>query len=705
MSCLMAALSVLVLDLHTYHSFERTRVRIIPPPMPPGIGALTVPLPGNVARLSHQPVALIVRARGAGHGSAIEIRLDGRAVASFTARADREVRIDRALAAFSDPPQTLSFHGTGAGWAVSYVELANVHGYSSGLLSFVVAPVIRERHRAVSVWLSVVLFLFLAAARPRLPQSSRLHPWYLAVSSLVLATFLAVLAAPFVSPYRVLVSLQAWGIGLLVLYAEPAVRLGRAAWATRPTRTSARPPWWVNALDALCLLVLALLVRALTGDGYQLVLPGMPHLTSTSWPRVAGWLGILLVARHFLWRGASWPARLAKLLRPVLSSEALRAAWGPFVVSRTVVLVTAYLAVVTFGFADGRPWRAHDNDWIDLFGRWDAGWYHTIASDGYPDGFNPQRTSAIAFFPALPLLMRGVSVALDVDLWIAGVLLVTVAFLWALTYLYRFALAEMSPEHARATVLLLAFYPFAFCYSAVLTEAIFLLASLGAFYHFRRHELWKAAVFGLLAGLLRPNGCLLSVPLAILAVLPFARGRGWLPRSSAPRVEWSRLALQLAAASAPGIGMLAYAAYIGALTGDPFAWASAQQAWGRAATEGFEMLEARRLLIATQGFGAYVEAYPIEIVEAAAAAFALAAVGPITRRFGLAYGVYVAICVLPPLVSMGSVSLGRYTAPLFPLFLWLGATIPAGRRPYWIAAFASGQALLAALFFTWRPPY
>jgi hypothetical protein len=31
--------------------------------------------------------------------------------------------------------------------------------------------------------------------------------------------------------------------------------------------------------------------------------------------------------------------------------------------------------------------------------------------------------------------------------------------------------------------------------------------------------------------------------------------------------------------------------------------------------------------------------------------------------------------------------------------------VPPAHRPYWIAVFAAGQALMAALFFTWRPPY
>ena len=35
------------------------------------------------------------------------------------------------------------------------------------------------------------------------------------------------------------------------------------------------------------------------------------------------------------------------------------------------------------------------------------------------------------------------------------------------------------------------------------------------------------------------------------------------------------------AAAAPGIGMLAYAAYVRSLTGDWLAWVRVQQAWGR----------------------------------------------------------------------------------------------------------------------------
>ena len=467
-----------------------------------------------------------------------------------------------------------------------------------------------------------------------------------------------------------------------------------------------RSPWWLTALDALCVVLLALLLRSLLSDRYRISLtPEFRLSLSSSW-RLSMWLAALLVVRHVAWRTVPWHLRVFGWIRSVWTSEPLRAAWRPFVASRLTVLIVAYVAVYTIGFTGRQPFRALSNDWLDLYARWDAGWYFGIASVGYPTQFDPAGRSALAFFPGLPLVMRGAGVLLDINLWVAGILVVTCAFLWALTYAYRLALQDVPPDQARASVLLLAWYPFAVCYSAVLTESLFLLAAAGAFYHFRRSELWKAGLFGLLAGLLRPNGCLLSIPLALAALIPFAKNRGWIPGGRTPgEMRWPTLVAQLAAASVPGIGMLAYAAYVYSLTGNPFAWVEAQQAWGRATAGGLAVLDARLALIETQGLSTYLRSYTIEIIEAVTALFALGATWPIVRRFGLPYGVFVALSVLPPLISMGSVSLGRYTAPLFPIFLWLGAAIPAERRPYWVAVFAAGQALVATLFFTWRAPY
>ena len=457
----------------------------------------------------------------------------------------------------------------------------------------------------------------------------------------------------------------------------------------------------------LCLVLLALALRAMVGRGARFALTSELHLSFTSWPRVLLWFVGLLTLRHVAWRRVAWHLRVIGWVRRLLASEAFRAAWPPFVVSRLLVVVVAYFAVATIGFDPAQPWRALNNDVLDLFARWDAGWYHSIASVGYQGGrgFNPEHQNALAFFPGFPILIRTTGIWLSLDRWHAAILIVVIAFLWGLTYLYRLARLDLPEDQARASLLFLAFYPFAVCYSAVLTESVFLLVATAAFFHFRRVQLRRAGAFALFAGLLRPNGFLLSVPLALTVLIPYARTRGWLrgARGSDPR--WTTLAASLAVASLPVVGMLMYAAYVRSLTGDPFAWVKAQQAWGRATAEIVNVIDTRRELIGAQGWSVYAEQYPVEILEGSAAVFALVAVVPIILRFGLPYGLFVAMSVLPPLISMGSVSLGRYTAPLFPIFLWLGASVAPHRRPYWIGAFAAGQALIAVLFFTWRAPY
>ena len=72
-------------------------------------------------------------------------------------------------------------------------------------------------------------------------------------------------------------------------------------------------------------------------------------------------------------------------------------------------------------------------------------------------------------------------------------------------------------------------------------------------------------------------------------------------------------------------------------------------------------------------------------------------------RFGPAYGLFLLLMIVPPLLRGGFLSLGRLTSTLFPLFLYLGWQVRAAPRAALITAFAGLQALLAVLFFTWRP--
>src|SRR5207237_10280231 len=110
-------------------------------------------------------------------------------------------------------------------------------------------------------------------------------------------------------------------------------------------------------------------------------------------------------------------------------------------------------------------------------------------------------------------------------------------------------------------ILLLSTYPFALFYSVVYTESLFLFLTVGAFYAMRRRYLLLAALAGFAAGLTRPNGFWLAVPLLWLATTG-AEGRGGRGGRGGRDVPAIRAAL------APLAGVAMFSEYLSLRLGD-----------------------------------------------------------------------------------------------------------------------------------------
>jgi hypothetical protein len=383
----------------------------------------------------------------------------------------------------------------------------------------------------------------------------------------------------------------------------------------------------------------------------------------------------------------------------------LRAVVPVALATRLSVWALGLYGIFTFGFPPtSLPFRFDRDELINLPGRWDAGWYVGIARMGYSwDPIGTQQQN-IAFFPAFPLMMRVVGQLFGGGtkaIAVAGLVISTVAFVWALAVLFRLTRERPacgSTEHAHAAVLLLAAYPFSVFYGAVYTESLFLLTVVSAFWHATHHRWAATAAWGMFAGLVRPNGMLLAVPLGLIALSQWRTAR-----TSGARRQ-SELVWPLIAAGGPVAGMLLYSAYIYTLSGNPFQWAAIQSAWGRSFS-GMAWLMSPLDYMTRYGVLTYVRDAPADALNLVAALFVLAILVPVTRRLGLAYGSFVALNLLLPLMRGGVLSMGRLSSTLFPVFIWLALRIPESRRGLWIAGFAMGEGLLALLFYTWRPPY
>ena len=466
-------------------------------------------------------------------------------------------------------------------------------------------------------------------------------------------------------------------------------------------------PWWVTALDVIAVtFALAALSVALFG-GFRLAIPG-GRLSMTDWIRPAAYCASALLLRHAVVRRHPLPQRVVAAIVAWWRAPDTTLILPIHLATRGGVLAIGFLAVILVGFPEeaAQRWRIYNNAFLDLPARWDTGWYLGIATEQY--SWNPELTDRqqnIAFFPAFPMLMRYLSPVLGRQpLW-TGVLISLTAFFWALVYLLRLARDELgSDEQAAAVVTLLAAYPFAVFFSAAYSESLFLLTTVAAVYHFRREQLWRAAAWGVVAGLTRPNGCLLSVVLGLMAVQPLWGSSRWRVEWP-PRMGWGRMAARLAAASTPGIGMLAYSAFIYTLTGHPFQWVAQNAAWGRV-YRGLDTVVADRwAYISMYGLYGYASTQTVDFFYLLAVAFCLGAVWPVYRRFGVPYAAMLIINVLPPIAAGGLLSMGRVTSVLFPAFLWLGGAVPARHRSAWLMFFAALQGFVAVMFFTWRQLY
>lgn len=371
----------------------------------------------------------------------------------------------------------------------------------------------------------------------------------------------------------------------------------------------------------------------------------------------------------------------------------LRAAVG----SRLIIWVVGIATLIVFGhngFAVSSNDQFHYTEpfaqvWANFLvepgARWDSVWYLGIAHSGY---FS--RPSS-AFFPLYPLMIRLGTFVLGSGL-LVGILISVCSLVIALYLLYLLARLDLGESGARMTLLLIAFFPTSFFFSAVYTESLFLALSVGAIYAARRDRWATASLLACLAAASRSNGLLVIVPLVWIYLYgprdagPARTTRSWWR----PRYTLSRSALWLLLVPA---GVVAYLAYLWVTHDAPLAPFQVQHLWGRqfAGPFGAIVRLARALphdlgqILSGHthsiGSGDPISWTTHNLIDLAFLIFALVGLAWSWRRVPRAYFVY-AVVMLAQVLSDPTpmeplVSFSRYILVIFPLFMGWGGKLAA----------------------------
>lgn len=375
----------------------------------------------------------------------------------------------------------------------------------------------------------------------------------------------------------------------------------------------------------------------------------------------------------------------------------------PLVVSRVVLVLVAWLSLHLMRYNVSGKWEIgaqgnteHVDDRplstsrvvTNVFSRWDAGWYLSLARDGYK--FVPGQQSNAAFFPAYPLLVRCFhffSLSRSDGSWLnAAIVVSNVMLLVALVYLYLLVRLDFDVQVAQRSVLYVLVFPTTLFFSAVYTESCFLALAVSSIYYARKGRWWPSSLLAAAAVLTRSPGIVLALPLG----LEYLRQRKFDVR----KLSWDVLSLALIPLALAG-----FLLFMKWRFGNAFATRDAQFVWSTTTTglawPWNTVIDFFRGPVTLLGGPRSKVDFVFAVL-----CFALGVIGAF--RLPSIYTVYAAACFLFTIGWGSFAGMSRYSLVIFPIFVVLALVgrAPVVHRPLVIAC-TTLAAFFMMLFAHW----
>ncbi len=385
--------------------------------------------------------------------------------------------------------------------------------------------------------------------------------------------------------------------------------------------------------------------------------------------------------------------RLAPPVPPSLRRDLLLLC-AAFALTRVLIVVIGVLSMSYLDSTQGEEYThlLDGGPALDMWYRWDAGFYATIAIEGYDWVNEGQPTGDMAFFPLYPMLIHAVSGLtptgcalspyLSTCATLGGLLVSNVALFAATVVLFDLVRRRFDRATAWRAALLLLVSPISIFLSGVYTEALFLLLTLLTFWLIARRWFLVAILVATLACLTRSVGVALYPALIYIA---------W---QSPPNQRILRLLLAQ-------IPLLIFAVYIfgaGLSVGDPFAYFGAyEQVWGRTAGNPVQAFTVYFSGVDVALFGWHPAWLDLILT------LVFLALAALVWRKDRAWGLFALFALLIPIASGTLSAMPRYGAVIFPLYIVLALYA----RQIWSALVIYGTSiglmlLTISRFVTWK---
>jgi hypothetical protein len=316
----------------------------------------------------------------------------------------------------------------------------------------------------------------------------------------------------------------------------------------------------------------------------------------------------------------------------------------------TTIITFAFGVCAVLVFQETIP----SESWLGIWKRWDASHFLDLAQHGYPHEVG-NRAYLIVWLPVFPMAIR--IAHLFISNWhAAAVVLSNVCCAAALTYIFLLVRMEYDARLARRAVLFCAIFPTAYFLHIAYSEAIFLLLSVGAFYHARRGQWLICGAFGMLATGARVPGIAIVPPL----VLEYLQQQNF---------RWREIRWDIAFLALVPLGTLAYLWINYRCFGDPLHFLTAQkQFWYGFVRWPFPS-------VVSNWYGVNHSSADSRLIQYGGplAAFAIASAALVAAPFLLrpCYALYLALSWIMVFCNNFLPCSPRYILPIFPIFILL----------------------------------